>query len=90
MLLIEGTPNSRAVTIFVRGGNKMVRGWVPSAPGLRHGLRGRVGAGFCITAVALVARLRALSAPNGKHVYTRPHSALTCFACSRISRPPIR
>ena len=24
MLLIEGTPNSRAVTIFVRGGNKMV------------------------------------------------------------------
>jgi hypothetical protein len=25
MLLIEGTPNSRAVTIFVRGGNKMVR-----------------------------------------------------------------
>lgn len=26
MLLIEGTPNSRAVTIFVRGGNKMV-GW---------------------------------------------------------------
>lgn len=26
MLLIEGTPNSRAVTIFVRGGNKMVRG----------------------------------------------------------------
>ena len=27
MLLIEGTPNSRAVTIFVRGGNKMV-GWV--------------------------------------------------------------
>ena len=26
MLLIEGTPNSRAVTIFVRGGNKMVGG----------------------------------------------------------------
>jgi T-complex protein 1 subunit epsilon len=25
MLLIEGAPNSRAVTIFVRGGNKMVR-----------------------------------------------------------------
>ena len=25
MLLSEGTPNSRAVTIFVRGGNKMVR-----------------------------------------------------------------
>jgi hypothetical protein len=24
MLLIEGMPNSRAVTIFVRGGNKMV------------------------------------------------------------------
>lgn len=24
MLLIEGAPNSRAVTIFVRGGNKMV------------------------------------------------------------------
>jgi len=24
--LVEGTPNSRAVTIFVRGGNKMVRG----------------------------------------------------------------
>ena len=41
MLLIEGTPASRAITIFVRGGNKMVRGGGASCVHARvciHGL----------------------------------------------------
>ena len=29
MLVIEGCPNTRAVTIFIRGGNKMVRSYFP-------------------------------------------------------------
>lgn len=45
MLVIEGTPNSRAITIFVRGGNKMV------------GLRMK---GFCMKGVCAARLLRAV------------------------------